>query len=117
MSMEEADRLLQSGQRSPVLDPYVESRSEEMAVGIERAAAFLQTASRSASAMSRIYASGGGSRIPGLCEVLAGRLRVALELANPLQNLTVREGVFDQWPAAEVAPLLTLSVGLALRSA
>ena len=95
----------------------MESRGEEMAVGIERAAAFLQTASRSGVAMGRIYMSGGGSRIPGLGEVLADRLRVTVEKADPIKNITVREGVFDTLSVEEVGPLLMLPVGLALRAA
>src|SRR5437870_4012049 len=46
LSSDDAEKLLQSFERSEMLDPYVESRGEEMAVGIERAAAFLQTGSR-----------------------------------------------------------------------
>jgi type IV pilus assembly protein PilM len=86
-------------------------------VGIERAAAFLQTGSRTGVAMGRIYMSGGGSRVPGLGEVLADRLHVPVEHADPLKNVTVKEGVFDTLAIEEVAPLLMLPVGLALRAA
>jgi type IV pilus assembly protein PilM len=115
LSAEDADGLLQGAERSPTLDPYVESRGEEMAVGIERAAAFLQT-SRSGVGMSKIFMSGGGSRIPGLGEVLADRLRVPVERANPIKNIGVREGVFETLAMDEVVPLLMLPVGLALRT-
>ncbi len=115
LSAEDAERLLQAFDRSPQLDPYVESRGEEMAVGIERAAAFLQSSSRAG--MSKIFMSGGGSRIPGLGEVLADRLRIPVERANPIKNLKVKDGVFDALPMDEVVPLLMLPVGLALRSA
>ena len=117
LTAEDADKLLQAFERSPVLDPYVESRGEEMAVGIERAAAFLQTSSRGGATMSKIYTSGGGSRIPGLSEVLAQRLGVAFERANPIQNIKVRDGVFETLAVDEVVPLLMLPVGLALRAA
>jgi len=117
MASDEAEKLLQSSERSPVLDPYVESRGEEMAVGVERAAAFLQTSSRGGAAMAKIYTSGGGSRIPGLAEVLAARLGVPVERANPIQNIKVRDGVFESLAVDEVVPLLMLPVGLALRAA
>jgi type IV pilus assembly protein PilM len=116
LSADDAEKLLQAFDRSEVLDPYVESRGEEMAVGIERAAAFLQTGSRSNVTMSKIYTSGGGSRIPGLAEVLADRLRIPVERANPIKNIRVREGVFEALPMDEVVPLLMLPVGLALRN-
>jgi type IV pilus assembly protein PilM len=117
MAAEEAEQLLQSFERSPALDPYVESRGEEMAVGIERAAAVLQTSARGGAAMAKVFTSGGGSRIPGLPEVLAERLGVPVERANPIQNVKVRDGVFDTLSVDEVVPLLMLPVGLALRAA
>ncbi|MEO8030614.1 MAG: type IV pilus assembly protein PilM [Gemmatimonadota bacterium] len=117
LSAEEADQLLQGFEPSEVLAPFLETRGEELAVGIERAAAFLQSASRSASGLSRIYTTGGGGRIPGLNRVLADRLRLPVELANNLKKLRVAEGVFDTMNVDEVAPLLMLPIGLALRTA
>ncbi len=117
MTAEDADRLLQAPQADAAVTPYVESRGEEMAVGIERAAAFLQTASKTGLAIGKIYMSGGGSRIPGLGEVLADRLRLPVEKADPIKNVTVRDGVFDTLAVEEVAPLLMLPVGLAVRAA
>ena len=64
LSADEADRLLQGFEPSDALEPFLESRGEELAVGIERAAAFLQSASRSASGLARIFTTGGGARIP-----------------------------------------------------
>ena len=61
--------------------------------------------------------SGGGSRIPGLGEILADRLRIPVERANPIKNIKVKDGVFDALPMDEVVPLLMLPVGLALRQA
>jgi len=117
VSAEEADRLLRGYERSEVLDPFLETRGEELAVGIERAAAFLQSASRSTSGLSRLYTTGGGGRIPGLNAVLADRLRIPVQLANPVERLQVADGVFDTMNIDEVAPLLMLPVGLALRTA
>jgi len=117
LSAEEADNLLQGFERSEVLEPFLETRGEELAVGIERAAAFLQSASRWAGGISRLYTIGGGGRIPGLNRVLADRLRLPVELANPLEKLRVAEGVFDTMNVDEVAPLLMLPIGLALRTA
>ena len=118
LSAEEAERLLQGAEASSsALDPLLESRGEELAVGIERAAAFLQSASRSAGGISRIFTTGGGARIPRLNKVLSDRLRIPVQLANPIEKLQVADGVFDTMPVDEVAPLLMLPIGLALRSA
>ena len=115
LGAEEADALLQGYDRSPHLDAVIESRGEEIAVGIERAAAFLASSSRSASPMRAVYTCGGGSRIPGLTAALATRLRLAVEQANPLANLKVRDGALESLVTDEVAPLLMLPIGLALR--
>ena len=117
LSAEEADHLLQGFERSEVLEPFLETRGEELAVGIERAAAFLQSASRSAGGISRLFTTGGGGRIPGLNKVLADRLRIPVELANPIERLRVADGVFDTMNVDEIAPLLMLPIGLALRTA
>ncbi|HET9150872.1 MAG TPA: type IV pilus assembly protein PilM [Gemmatimonadales bacterium] len=117
LSAEEAEAMLQAPETSPILQPFLQSRGEEIAVGIERAAAFLQSASRSGSGVSRLYLTGGGSRIPGLAKVLGDRLRLPVAQANPIEKLQVAEGVFDSLHVDDVAPLLMLPIGLALRHA
>jgi type IV pilus assembly protein PilM len=117
VSADDADRILQGLAPSDVLQPFLESRGEELAVGIERAAAFLQSASRSAGGLSRLYTTGGGSRIPQLNKVLGERLHLPVQTANPLERIQVADGVFSTMNVDEVAPLLMLPIGLALRSA
>ena len=112
---DQADAMLQGFDRSTQLDAVIESRGEEIAVGIERAAAFLASSSRTGSRMKAVYTCGGGARIPGLNEALAARLGLTVEQANPLANLKVRDGAFDSLVTDEVAPLLMLPIGLALR--
>jgi type IV pilus assembly protein PilM len=114
LSLDDAQKLIQGYDRSPHLDAVLEGRSEEIAVGIERAAAFLSQNSRSG-VLRTIYTCGGGSRIPGLNEALAKRLRLTVKRANPLANLKVREGAMDSLVTDEIAPLLMMPIGLALR--
>lgn len=117
LSAEEAGKILQGTGPQDVLETFLQSRAEELAVGIERAAAFLQSSSRSASGISRIYTTGGGARIPRINQVLGDRLRLPVVLANPMEKLHVADGVFDTMSVDEVAPLLMLPIGLALRHA
>src|SRR6266446_5222487 len=117
LSAEDSERVIQGQAQSGDLAQYVDARGEEIAVGVERAAAFLATASRSAGGLGRVYTIGGGARVPGLNEALSNRLRVPVELASPVQRLKVRDSVFESVAVDEVAPLLMLSVGLALRRA
>ena len=93
----------------------LEGRGEEIAVGIERAAAILATSSRSGGQVRAIYTCGGGARIPGLSDALADRLRLKVQQANPLANLRIRDGALANLVTEEVAPLLMLPIGLALR--
>jgi len=117
LGAEEAEALLQGYDRSQHLDAIIDSRGEEIAVGVERAAAFLASSSRSGGQLRAVFLCGGGARVPGLADALGRRLRLPVELANPLANLRVREGALDNLVTDEVAPLLMLPIGLALRKA
>jgi type IV pilus assembly protein PilM len=116
MAADAADRVVRGADADSSLAPHVASRGEEMALGIERAAAFLQTSSRPVGSLSRLYITGGGSRVPGLAGVLSDRLRVPVTQAHAVERLDVAPGAFDGLNVDEVSPLLMLSVGLALRS-
>ena len=111
---EEVEQMLQGYERTPELDSVARNRGDEIAVGVERAAAFLQTASRDAR-IRRVFCAGGGARVPGLLDAVGERLRIPVELANPLQALEVHEGAFEGLNVDEVAPLLMQAIGLALR--
>jgi type IV pilus assembly protein PilM len=115
LGAEEAQTLLQGFDRSPHIDAVLESRGEEIAVGIERAVAFIASNTRGGASIRAVYTCGGGARIPGLTEALANRLRVEAQQANPLTALSVKDGALDNLVTDEVAPLLMLPIGLALR--
>jgi type IV pilus assembly protein PilM len=115
LSAEEAMAILGSPDRSTALDTVLVARGEEIAVGIERAAAFLASASRSLAQVSSVYVCGGGARTPGLLDTMGARLRVPIVLTTPLANLLVRDGAFEGLDAEESAPLFMLAIGLALR--
>jgi type IV pilus assembly protein PilM len=117
LAAEAADRVVRGSELDPALAPHVANRGEELATGIERAAAFLQTSSRNVAALSRLYLTGGGSRVPGLAGILADRLRIPVTQAHPLERLSPAPGAFGDLNVDEVAPLLMLPVGLALRTA
>ena len=115
MSQDDATALIQGFDRSEQLDAVVAIRGDEIFAGIDRALAFLATNSRSAGALRTMFLCGGGSRIPGLDDVLGDRLGIPVEHANALGNLQVANGALDGLVTDEIAPLLMLSIGLALR--
>ncbi|MEO5579922.1 MAG: type IV pilus assembly protein PilM [Gemmatimonadaceae bacterium] len=110
----DAENLIRGYDRSPQLDSVLEARADEIAVGVERAAASLASARNSAT-LRAAYVCGGGSRTPGLSDILAGRLCMPVEHANPLARLNIRDGALDSFVTDDVAPLLMLPIGLALR--
>jgi type IV pilus assembly protein PilM len=116
VSAEDADAMLRHRHRSEELDAVLETRGEEIAVGIERAVAFLTSSTR-ATGLRAVYLCGGGSCAPGLSATLGRRLRLAIEPANPLANLRVRPGAFESLVTEDIAPLFMLAIGLGLRSA
>ena len=116
LSAEASEQVVQGRTASADLQGYLEARGEEIAVGVERAAAFLATASRSSGGLSQVFTSGGGLD-SGNDEALADRLKVPVERASPLQRLKVRDSVFESVAVDELAPLLMLAIGLALRRA
>ena len=117
VSAEEAAGLIQGSDRSPHLDAVNETRGEEVAVGIERAIAFLASNMKGGAAVRAVYTCGGGARIPGLTEQLGSRLRIEAQMANPLATLAIAEGALDGLSADTIAPLLMMPIGLALRVA
>ncbi|MFI5239647.1 MAG: type IV pilus assembly protein PilM [Gemmatimonadales bacterium] len=117
LSADDAERMVRGYDRNPQLDAVLEARGEEIAVGVERAAAFLAASARGAPQVRAIYICGGGSRVPGLADVLGQRLHIKVEYANPLANLHVRDGALSGFTMDEIAPLLMLPVGLGLRKA
>jgi type IV pilus assembly protein PilM len=116
LTVEEAEAVLEGrSDRAAEFRALLAEGSEELAMGIERAVAFL--AAGESGGLSRVYLSGGSSRVPGLVEVVAARLRARTELATPLQRLRIRAGAGTLFPVDELAPMLMLAVGLALRAA
>jgi type IV pilus assembly protein PilM len=116
LTVEEADAVLQGrSARAKEFEELLRQGAEDLAVGVERAVAFL--GGDGLASPSRIYVSGGGARIPGLIDVVGGRLRARTEVATPLQRLRARPGVTSLIQVDEVGPMLMLAVGLALRQA
>lgn len=114
VTAKDAEAMIRGFDRSPTLDAILKQRAEEIAVSVERGAAFLSTA-KAAARVRAVYLCGGGSRTPGLAEILGTRLSVPVEHANPLARLSIRGGALASLSTDEIAPLLMLPIGLALR--
>ncbi|MBW2396574.1 MAG: type IV pilus assembly protein PilM [Deltaproteobacteria bacterium] len=64
--------------------------------------------------ISKVVLSGGGSRVSGLDAAFQGKTNLPVEMLNPLARV-MPSSKFDQQYLDQVAPLLSVSVGLGLR--
>jgi type IV pilus assembly protein PilM len=115
LTAEQAEDVVQARETVHDLDRFVESSADEVAVGIERASAFLMTR-EDGDSVGRIFLSGGGARIPGMAAALGRRMGVETELVNSFERVPVHPGAAGDISIEEAAPMLLLPLGLALRA-
>jgi type IV pilus assembly protein PilM len=96
------------------VEQVVREVAEDIATALDRSLAYLRT-SGEADAADRLLLSGGGAKLPGLVPFLADRFSAEVEVANPLKRISYDESLFGTTSVDEVAPVLTVGVGLALR--
>ncbi len=114
LTAEQAEDVVQARETVDDLDRFVDSSADEIAVGIERASAFLMTRD-DGETLGKIFLSGGGARVPGMVESLGRRMNVETHLVNPFERVPVRSGAAGTISIDEAAPMLLLPLGLALR--
>ena len=112
LSALEAESVLQGRRRVPSAHGVV---TEGVATGIKRASAYL-TGRESGQGIGRIFLSGGGACIPGLARALAESVRIETRRANPFERCTLHGDAASHPVLDRAAPMLLLSVGLALRA-
>jgi type IV pilus assembly protein PilM len=88
--------------------------TDEVVAEIQRSFEFY-LASAGEEPVERLYLSGGSSRIKGLCEALASRLKLSVELLNPFRRIAISEKLFDVDYVYDIAPMAAVAAGLALR--
>ncbi len=66
--------------------------------------------------IQHIYISGGTAKIEGLVDQLKSEFGIPVELINPFQKVMVDGKKFDVAYVDEIAPRMSVAVGLALRS-
>ena len=115
LTAEQAEDVVQARETAADLDSFVQASADEVAVGIERASAFLMTR-EDGDSVGRIFLSGGGARIPGMSQTLAQRMNVETEVVNPFERVPVSPDAAEGFTLDEAAPMLLLPLGLALRA-
>lgn len=91
----------------------IEERAEQFIDEVRGSLDYYQAQS-GAGRVGRVLLSGGGAKLAGLESRLADALRLPVELGRPLEHLPVRGTVYGPDQLAEVEPVLTTAIGLAL---
>ncbi len=102
------------GVDAQLVTEIVRSVGSEIYDGLEPSLSYLKS-SGEIEGIDRIVMSGGGTHLPGLLAYMAEQYGVPCEVSDPLSVLDYDPGLFAEGEAEELSPLLTVSVGLALR--
>ncbi|MEE2775837.1 MAG: type IV pilus assembly protein PilM [Acidobacteriota bacterium] len=94
--------------------PILDTVGVEMASEIQKTFDFFSTTASEGS-VDEVVISGGCALTPGLTEMLSERLSCSFELMNPLRRVQYRESDFNSEWIESIAPMMAVSVGLALR--
>ncbi len=93
-----------------VLDDSAESLAQEL----QRSLDFFSATSGDQK-VQKVYITGGLSRMPQMRKALEQRLGISVELLDPFREVVVNEAQFDPDYIREVAPMLSVATGLAMR--
>jgi len=97
-----------------MLKATIISATDELISGLELAFSYFKSQVKIDN-IDWVILSGGGALIPYLPEFLQSKLNIPLEIANPLRNIDYDPELFQYLQLEKIAPLLTVSVGLAMR--
>jgi type IV pilus assembly protein PilM len=119
LSFEDAERLKQGFDVPNVTPdqkvPHLHSVSEILMLEIQKTFDFFRQTATTDN-IQHIYISGGTSKIEGLVDQLKAEFNIPVEIINPFQKVTVDGKKFDVGYVDEIAPRMSVAVGLALRS-
>lgn len=117
ISGEQAETLkltgLLEGKKGPDLEALLRSSAESLAEDVQRTLS-LYGAIASEDGIRSIYLTGGGAKVVGLTSVMEEKLGVPVQIAEPFRNFRLSKNV-DKISLADLAPLLGVAVGLAIR--
>jgi len=85
----------------------------DLAVELRRSLEYYST--KYSKVPKKIYLCGGTAKIPNLDKFLSSELGIAVEVADPLKRLRVNAPSVSPPYMKEIAPLMSVSVGLAIR--
>lgn len=119
LSFEDAEKLKQGFEVPSVTPdqklPHLRSVTEILMLEIQKTFDFFRQTT-STENIQHIYVSGGTAKIEGLVDQLKTEFNIPVETINPFQKVVVDGKKFDVGYVDEIAPRMSVAVGLALRS-
>jgi type IV pilus assembly protein PilM len=97
-----------------MLKATITSAMDELISGVELAFSYFKSQAK-VDNIDWVVLSGGGALVPYLPEYLQSKLNIPLELVNPLRSIDYDPELFQYLQPEKIAPLLAVSVGLAMR--
>lgn len=110
----EVKKLTASGSDDLRLKDILQRVNETIALEIRRSLDFYNSTAGEGR-ISKVYLSGGAAKTALLMEAVKQRLSLPVEMLNPFLRVAVNEKEFDLEYLQEIAPLVTVAVGLATR--
>ena len=105
---------LESTVDQDMLKATILSAAEELLTGMEVAFSYFKSLAK-VDTVDWIVLSGGGALVPFFPECIQARLGIPIEIFNPLRNIEYDPEQFGGLDPEKIAPLLAVSVGLAIR--
>jgi len=119
LSYEQAEEIKKGGRASgnnqAAVQGVIESVNAEVASEIARTIDYFKS-TVSDGDVQQVLLCGGGAQVAGLVKQLRDRMHAVVEVANPFAEVDTTGSDFDQATLAEMAPMASVGVGLALRS-
>ena len=108
--------VIPEGRSAEELKTIIFGISERVLRNLERANSYIKTAGLG-NGIETYYVCGGGAKVPWLMAFLKDKLARDVLIPDPFRSIPIREGVVEERIKKEMAPIVMLSVGLAMRGA
>jgi type IV pilus assembly protein PilM len=119
LSFEDAEKLKQGKEVGTVppdaKTPHIRSVSEILLLEVQKTFDFFRQTT-TAENIQQIYVAGGTAKIEGLVDQLKEEFNIPVDIMNPFQRVEVNPSKFDTSYIDDIAPRMSVAVGLALRS-
>lgn len=119
LSFSDAENLKQGHEvgdiRPEVRVSHLRSVSEILLLEIEKTFDFFRQTT-STESIQKIYLAGGSAKVEGLADILKDEFHIPVEIMDPFRKVQIKASKFDVALIQEIAPRMSVAMGLALRS-